>query len=51
MTEQYTKYRNILSIKLVKNFVPYTQKISIVPDSYKKNVIFYSGVGDLICHS
>lgn len=28
MTEQYTKYRNILSIKLVKNFVLYPQKIS-----------------------
>ncbi|MGL4226547.1 MAG: hypothetical protein ACRCRR_02895 [Rickettsia sp.] len=26
--EQYTKYRNILSIRLTKNFVPYPQKIS-----------------------
>ncbi|ASX28262.1 hypothetical protein BA173_05560 [Rickettsia sp. MEAM1 (Bemisia tabaci)] len=34
MTEQYTKYRNILSIKLVKNFVFYPQKISGHPENY-----------------
>ncbi|MCC8370583.1 MAG: hypothetical protein LN566_04430 [Rickettsia endosymbiont of Stiretrus anchorago] len=34
MTEQYTKYRNILTIKLVKNFVPYPQKISGQPENY-----------------
>lgn len=31
-TKQYIKYRNILSISLAKNFVPYPQKISAQPE-------------------